>query len=721
MSLFRPVLLLILLCMAGFASAETPIQQGWEYRWGDSPFDEAGEPVWSQEKNATEWQAIDYPSDPPGRAGQTNLWFRVTLPEEPLRDPVLYISSVDLLVEAYLDGEKIYQHGQFDQQGRGEFSGWPWHMLTLPADYAGKTLYFRVFSDYLYIGLWGEVKVSERIDILEQVFAQSSEGLVVAGLTTLIALMAAIFAFLKGQRRLFLSICLFSLAAAGLVLGDIPAMQLLLDKPLLWNVVGAYAYFLLPVPMFLLLGEWLAGAERQVRYYQWSWKFHLLFLLGASIGNIFGFFTIPQLYPVFDVIFTLSLVLLVISVLFIYRRVRLEQKILILSYFGFCAVMMIDMAVAHNWLSWTAVPVSTGALIFSLAIIGLAFNHYLATQRRLAVLNLELEARVNERTQQLAELAEEERSKSEALLFLQDKSDIHNRIALELESCKTLATGLEKVGGLIRSLCSPLSGQFWVCQDDRWELVACWGTMTTADKLVAADFDSMMIDDLGAIYPFKIGNERVALLKVRSENPIQVLPQQNFLQLLQRLTKRISITLANIALREELQRHSYEDVLTGLKNRRFFAEMLEHEIALAQRNQDPLSVMICDIDLFKGFNDSHGHTAGDEALKVLAGLLTSQFRKTDIACRLGGEEFVVILPGSGLQDSLAKAQKLLKRVASTPVYFNDENLGSLTLSIGVASWPELTADPERLLSMADIALYEAKEKGRNRIEQAARD
>ena len=327
---------------------EVPLDEGWEYAWGDSPFDADGVPTWTQQGNSASWQPIAFPANPTVRGDLRNVWFRITLPQHSLRDPVFYASSIDLLVEVYLGGQLIYKHGQLDQKGAGAFAGWPWHMISLPEDFAGKTLYFRVYSDYITIGFWGERKLSEQVDVLKQIIEESLQGFIVAGVTIFIAIMAAIFAMLKGQHRQFLNVCLFSLAAAGLVLGDIPAMKLLWNQPLFWNYIGAYAYFLLPIPMFMLLAEWLSEAGLKVRHFQWLWRAHLVFLLIAGVGNMMGVLHLTQLYPAFDGMFIITLLILVCSVLFVFNRVRLEQKLLILAYFGFCAVLMLDMAVAHN-------------------------------------------------------------------------------------------------------------------------------------------------------------------------------------------------------------------------------------------------------------------------------------------------------------------------------------------------------------------------------------
>jgi diguanylate cyclase (GGDEF)-like protein len=188
------------------------------------------------------------------------------------------------------------------------------------------------------------------------------------------------------------------------------------------------------------------------------------------------------------------------------------------------------------------------------------------------------------------------------------------------------------------------------------------------------------------------------------------------LQSLRQGIQKIGITISGINLREELQKYSYEDALTGLKNRRYFDQLFEHETAVALRSDKPLSLLMLDIDHFKRFNDSHGHEAGDSALKSVASIITRHFRESDVVCRFGGEEFVVILAGTNLRAALDKATELVKGVRGVPIVHRGQELVGVTLSIGVSSWPECTETPDSLLGQADRALYRAKEMGRDQVE-----
>ncbi|MEC9314332.1 MAG: GGDEF domain-containing protein, partial [Pseudomonadota bacterium] len=195
----------------------------------------------------------------------------------------------------------------------------------------------------------------------------------------------------------------------------------------------------------------------------------------------------------------------------------------------------------------------------------------------------------------------------------------------------------------------------------------------------------------------------------------ETLPKVQLEDFMHRTSQRLSVTLGNIKLREDLQRYSFEDSLTGLRNRRFFDDAHARDIQLAKRNQSSLSLLVCDIDHFKRFNDEFGHDAGDAALQAVAEALQQYFRESDIPCRFGGEEFVVLMRDAGLDDALAKAERLREAVQALDISYRGEKLSHLTISIGVSSLSDRDTDAETLLRQADQALYAAKQQGRNRV------
>jgi diguanylate cyclase (GGDEF)-like protein len=166
----------------------------------------------------------------------------------------------------------------------------------------------------------------------------------------------------------------------------------------------------------------------------------------------------------------------------------------------------------------------------------------------------------------------------------------------------------------------------------------------------------------------------------------------------------------------ELEIASRTDVLTGLYNRRYFDELFELEWGLSSRRKTPLTLMICDIDHFKKVNDTHGHSAGDEYLKLISRLIQEVFqRETDVVARYGGEEFVILLPDRDASQTRELAEHLGKKIADAELAYNGKKIQT-TISQGVTSCiPGPGMNRDLLLTRADDALYEAKRAGRNKI------
>jgi len=174
------------------------------------------------------------------------------------------------------------------------------------------------------------------------------------------------------------------------------------------------------------------------------------------------------------------------------------------------------------------------------------------------------------------------------------------------------------------------------------------------------------------------------------------------------VSNHIALALANLSLRETLRDESIRDPLTDLFNRRYLDETLPRELRRAERDQQALSLIILDVDHFKEFNDKFGHEVGDSLLRSLAAHLNSRTRGHDIACRYGGDEFLLVLPGASLEVASQRAERLREETKA----LGD---GSICLSLGVASFPGHGSTATALIRAADLALYQAKAQGRNQV------
>jgi len=195
-----------------------------------------------------------------------------------------------------------------------------------------------------------------------------------------------------------------------------------------------------------------------------------------------------------------------------------------------------------------------------------------------------------------------------------------------------------------------------------------------------------------------------------SDDPQRVW-QENELLLMRTVSDQVSVAVKHARLFHETQQQALTDGLTGCVNRRSFEMQLERDLHLATRMRQPVSLIMLDIDHFKSVNDTHGHDAGDTALRVIADALRQELRGVDTAARYGGEEFAIILPQAGLEGALVVAERLRARVESTEV----PGVRPITASLGVATFPAHASSRDLLVTTADRALYRAKHTGRNRV------
>lgn len=183
---------------------------------------------------------------------------------------------------------------------------------------------------------------------------------------------------------------------------------------------------------------------------------------------------------------------------------------------------------------------------------------------------------------------------------------------------------------------------------------------------------------------------------------------------LEMLAENIGLALSNLRLRDVLRDMAMIDPLTGLPNRRQFDMLFTRLAREAERNATPLSCLMIDIDHFKQFNDNHGHDAGDAILRAVGGLLNESLREDGHAFRLGGEEFVALMPGFSLDQAMTRAAQIRQQLQSLRVQHDGNLLGPVTASFGLSAFPD-HGRADRLIQTADAALLRAKAEGRDRV------
>ena len=222
--------------------------------------------------------------------------------------------------------------------------------------------------------------------------------------------------------------------------------------------------------------------------------------------------------------------------------------------------------------------------------------------------------------------------------------------------------------------------------------------------------------DVGSLVavPFLRRGKVLGLICAFRDRPKQF--QFSDLKLFNNVAEHLAIAMENARLFEQTKKMAITDGLTGIYNKRFYTKTIEKEIVRSQRCDHDLSLLIMDIDNFKHYNDTNGHPAGDTLLKELAELIKETVRVTDIVCRYGGEEFIVILPETSKEDAAVVAEKIVSKVNQHPfAYAENQPLGCISVSMGLATFPADGDDEVSLLENADSALYQAKTSGKNQV------
>lgn len=234
---------------------------------------------------------------------------------------------------------------------------------------------------------------------------------------------------------------------------------------------------------------------------------------------------------------------------------------------------------------------------------------------------------------------------------------------------------------------------------------------------------SLPPDQMAACLPLSSAGETLGLLvffcclgkgeSARGPDYLKTSRQKKDLML--SFTQRTAMSLANLKLQQSLKEQSIRDPLTGLYNRRYLEETMDRELTRARRAGQPVSVIMADLDHFKKINDFYGHEAGDYVLQTIARTLQRAVRSEDIVCRYGGEEFTVIMPGLSLEKALSRAEMILNSVRRLELVQGSTIIQNITISVGVASYPEHGESGLELVQAADLALLRAKQEGRNRV------
>ena len=343
----------------------------------------------------------------------------------------------------------------------------------------------------------------------------------------------------------------------------------------------------------------------------------------------------------------------------------------------------------------------------------------------------EKEAKLHAANKQLRGLVDESNERSRLLLLLQEMSEI-------FLSCQTSGETYNAITNFGPKFFPDYAGAFYLLNStkDLFEMTAVWGeaprmkmsfgkdecwSLSRSRAYPVADSGSSMncrhvAAPLPGAYlcvPMMAQGEVMGILHLCKMTQEIKERMAGIAQFATSVAEAMALALANLKLRETLRNQAIRDGLTGLFNRRYLEETLDRELSRSKRQGSPLAVIMLDLDHYKEYNDAYGHHAGDELLMALGELIQGQIREEDIACRYGGDEFLLIMPGAPLEAALNWAKELNRSVKS--LHTRNTSLKPITISAGVAIFPDHGGAGMEVIGAADAAMYRAKAEGRDRV------
>lgn len=330
------------------------------------------------------------------------------------------------------------------------------------------------------------------------------------------------------------------------------------------------------------------------------------------------------------------------------------------------------------------------------------------------------------------------------LKLLEHDESLLNKLNRALQICITAEEAYPRINLIAQDLFPDLSGGLSIFNkiSKQMETVIQWGANPLLTKCFIS-MDCFAIREANTIFievpeksvpcghykkspeggsialPLIVHNELIGVLHLWAQKGKTLTPHQQ--DIATSFANIVKLALANINLRASLNELALRDSLTDLYNRRYLNDILLRELIRLAREKNTLCLAMIDIDNFKNFNDTQGHLAGDEALKLIGKLLKSSFRDSDISFRFGGEEFVVVLLSTDLEKAFAKMERFRETVKTTDLYYKGRKLPYLTISIGVAEAPEHGGTVDDILKSADHALYAAKRAGKDQVKGYHKD
>lgn len=372
------------------------VNTGWSYHWGDVPYNG------SWQMQTADWTPLDVFNDVPGRPkGTSILWIKLALPAGHWRDPYLFIDSVDLTIQAFENQQLTYEFSHISLAGTSKFEGWPWHLVPVSSLDEPTEIYFRIFSDYAFIGLSGEVVIGEKSDLLQRVYKRGMAGMVFIVILFVAGILVTTLGIIKRERRIALSTGLLSFDLVIMMFAENELSQVVFNDPLMWRYLAAFSYFLVPLFLAIVVREWFTGMVKRIALLVCA--ITSVFILGVIFASYNFGVSFINAYSIFDGLFILLVLSLLVGCFFRRGPLGFQDGLVIFGILALFVSLLADMFSAYNFLFWISHAGQWGLVFFTLAMLTVYLAKDRDQQINLNLLMNDLEKQVEERTYELTE------------------------------------------------------------------------------------------------------------------------------------------------------------------------------------------------------------------------------------------------------------------------------------------------------------------------------
>ena len=378
------------------------IDSGWSYHWGDIPRSHQADDTegvhWRFSE--AEWNQAGSLENVTGRSDEDILWLKLDLPESKWRNPHLLVSYADLIFQVFEAGRMTYEHGRIGPEGKGDFAGWPWHII--PVTVAEPTsLYFRIYSSYYLIGLHEVIIMGEKADLLEHVYHKGMAGGVFFSILFIVGIISMVLGLVKRHRRGALSAGFLSLDLSLTMFAQNELSQIVLSDSIIWSYITAFSYFLVPTFMAWVVYEWF---DRKISK-------PVLVILCVSLGSMVCALVLSGItdliliavYPILDAFFIVSTLAILIECGARHKGKGIEEGLIAFGFFVISLSLVLDTLSTYDLVIWIGRGWQWGLILFAVSLLAVYLIKDRKQQDALALLTHNLENTVAERTRALNE------------------------------------------------------------------------------------------------------------------------------------------------------------------------------------------------------------------------------------------------------------------------------------------------------------------------------